>query len=234
MRILVFFVNRQRGAFWGVCYSHLPKWSWITRHKISNVSRTSISAGPCAIRHRPEERLSFRREWHQKFYCFQKYAEHNLLLTVAIFSISWLIDINECDDTSLFSCPKKTKCVNLQGSYTCECAPGHESTNSHKIRGLDLQCQGVIILEPEGSGELELLKHFVLSNPQTTGNSSKHSGNSLKRSISFVCWLFLFLSQQRMRLRNHWIIAVCGVMLIERIGQFRILTVGLDLAWNGG
>lgn len=180
-------------VLFGACAIHTcQKWSWITRHKISNVIRISISAGSCSIRHRPEERLSFRREWHQRFYCFQKYAEHNLLLTVAIFSISWLIDINECDDTSLFSCPKRTKCVNLQGNYTCECAPGHESTDSHKIRGLDLQCQGVIIFEPEGSGELELLKHFVLSNPQTTGNSSKHSGNSLKRSISFVCWLFYF------------------------------------------
>ena len=161
-----------------------------TGHKINNAIRISISAGPCAIHHRPEERLSFfrfPREWNQRFYCFQKYTEHDLSLTVDIFCISWLIDINECNDTSLFSCPNRTKCVNLQGNYTCECAPGYESTDSGKTRGMDIQCEGEIIFEPEGSGELELLKHFVFSNPQTMGNSRKHSGNSLKTTC---CRLF--------------------------------------------
>ena len=74
--------------------------------------------------------------------------------------ISCLIDINECDDTSLFSCPDRTECVNLQGNYTCKCAPGYGSTASGKTSGLDIQCEGDIIFDLEGSSEFELLKHL--------------------------------------------------------------------------
>ncbi|XP_067049216.1 fibrillin-1-like [Acropora muricata] len=52
-------------------------------------------------------------------------------------------DINECDDTSLFSCPNRAECVNLQGSYTCECTPGYGSTASGKTRGLNIQCEDI-------------------------------------------------------------------------------------------
>ena len=127
--------------------------------------------------------------------------------------ISCLIDINECNDTSLLSCPNRTECVNLQGNYTCECAPGYGSTASGKTRGLDIQCEGEIIFDLEGSGELELFKHSELSNPQTTRNS----GNSLKRSI-FSLWSFYwFICKSTMRLRNERFMVVSWVLLIKRI-----------------
>ena len=137
-----------------------------------------------------------------------------LAINCRYLCISCLIDINECDDTSLFSCPDRTECVNVQGNYTCKCAPGYGSTANGKTRGLDIQCEGDIIFDLEGSGEFELLKHleppwemficavykyihtyihsfihsFIqLSNPQTTGNS----GSSLKRSIFFALGLLL-------------------------------------------
>ena len=114
-----------------------------------------------------------------------------LVLTVDISCISCLIDINECDDTSLSSCPNRTECVNLQGNYTCECTPGYESTATGKTRGVDIQCEGEMISDLEGSGEQELMKHFEPFNPQTTGNSRKQSGNSLKRPLFFILWLLL-------------------------------------------
>ena len=51
-------------------------------------------------------------------------------------------DVNECNNPSLFSCPDRTKCVNLPGTYSCACAKGYESTVKGKTKGMNIKCKG--------------------------------------------------------------------------------------------
>ena len=60
-------------------------------------------------------------------------------MACTLFSLS---DIDECADSRLHSCTASTTCVNTQGSYTCSCAEGFESTKSGKTIGKDIECQG--------------------------------------------------------------------------------------------
>ena len=34
-------------------------------------------------------------------------------------------DIDECENATLFDCQEHSTCVNLDGSYTCDCDPGY-------------------------------------------------------------------------------------------------------------
>ena len=45
------------------------------------------------------------------------------------------VDINECDDKTLFDCPDKSKCININGSYACECDVGNIMTSDGKCEG---------------------------------------------------------------------------------------------------
>ena len=50
-------------------------------------------------------------------------------------------DVDECEETTDNSCDKHARCINTEGSYTCKCLKGYQSTavNSTAFAG---QCIG--------------------------------------------------------------------------------------------
>ena len=64
---------------------------------------------------------------------------------------SRFVDTDECANASLNTCPKKKgiACVNEisghEDSYHCACAQGYKSTDSSKVKGHDITCEGKLI-----------------------------------------------------------------------------------------
>ena len=57
----------------------------------------------------------------------------------------WFLDVDECEDSNLYKCPERTKCVNQQGDYTCQCISGYESTLKGISQAKDIKCKGELI-----------------------------------------------------------------------------------------
>ena len=51
-------------------------------------------------------------------------------------------DINECSDRSQCSDPSK-KCVNLPGTFRCECKDGYKQLQNRNCEGMCMRCTSV-------------------------------------------------------------------------------------------
>ena len=46
------------------------------------------------------------------------------------------LDVDECANAALFSCPFGSECLNIEGSYACPCAIGYNVTMDGKCEGI--------------------------------------------------------------------------------------------------
>ncbi|XP_053395361.1 uncharacterized protein LOC123523940 isoform X4 [Mercenaria mercenaria] len=52
------------------------------------------------------------------------------------------VDVNECDNETLYECTYNSKCLNTNGSYICECVTGYVMTSDGFCEGCDRQHYG--------------------------------------------------------------------------------------------